>query len=123
MYARSGTRATAAPARGYGKSQVRAAEVPCGHPLPPGFSSQEAAQQQRTRVADELSFARCMRRRGVTHFPDPTAPGGLSVEMVQAQGVDVRSPAVLRVVQTCLPASRGALTPAKVREALHNARR
>jgi hypothetical protein len=33
----------------------------------------------------------------------------------------VHSPAVLRVVQACLPASHGALTPAKVREALRNA--
>jgi hypothetical protein len=41
--------------------------------------------------------------------------------MVQAQGIDVRSPAVLRVVQACLPASHGALTAAKVREAISGA--
>jgi len=35
----------------------------------------------------------------------------------------VHSPAVPRVVQACLPASHGALTPAKVREALNNAGR
>jgi hypothetical protein len=64
-----------------------------------------------------------MRSRGVSRFPDPTAQGGLTVEMVQAQGIDVHSPAVLRVVQACLPASHGALTPAKVREALNSAGR
>ena len=62
-----------------------------------------------------------MRSHGVARFPDPTAQGQLTVEMVQAQGIDVHSPAVLRVVQACLPASHGALTPAKVREALNNA--
>jgi hypothetical protein len=62
-----------------------------------------------------------MRSNGVSRFPDPTARGGLSVEMVQAQGIDVHSPAILRVVQTCLPASHGALTPAMVRHALDNA--
>ena len=99
-----------------------AATRTCNHLLPNGGrGSQEAAQQSRTRLADELSFARCMRRRGVTRFPDPTAQAGLSVEMVQAQGIDLHSPAVLRVVQACLPASHGALTPAKVREALNNA--
>ena len=68
-----------------------------------------------------LAFARCMRSHGVTRFPDPTAQGGLTVAMVEAQGIDVRSPTVLRVVQACLPASHGALTMTKVREALNNA--
>ena len=83
--------------------------------------SQETAQQQRTQLADGLSFARCIRSHGVARFPDPTAQGQLTVEMVQAQGIDVRSPAVLRAVQACLPASHGLLTPAKVRQALDNA--
>jgi hypothetical protein len=100
----------------------QAALSACDHLLPSGGSgSQETAQQQRAQLADELSFARCMRSHGVSRFPDPTAQGGLSVEMVQAQGIDVHSPAVLHVVQACLPASHGALTPAKVREALNNA--
>ncbi len=86
-----------------------------------GLGPPQTAQQQRTRLADELSFASCMRRHGVSRFPDPTAQGDLSVARVQAQGIDVRSPAVLRDVQACLPASHGALTPAKVREALANA--
>jgi hypothetical protein len=95
----------------------------CSHLLPTnGGSGQATAQQTRTQLADELSFARCVRSHGVSRFPDPSAQGGLTVEMVQAQGIDVHSPAVLRAVQACLPASHGALTPAKVREALDNAR-
>jgi hypothetical protein len=98
-----------------------AAQSACRHLLPNGGSGpQETAEQNRTRLADELSFAKCMRSHGVNRFPDPTAQGGLSVEMVQAQGIDVHSPAVLRVVQACLPASHGALTPAKVRKALNH---
>jgi hypothetical protein len=101
--------------------QYQAAQRACNHLLPNGGSeSQEPAQQNRTLVADMLSFARCMRSHGVSRFPDPTAQG-LSVEMVQAQGIDLHSPAVLRVVQACLPASHGALTPAKVREAIARA--
>jgi hypothetical protein len=95
----------------------------CGHLLPTNGASQETAQQRRTQLADELSFARCMRSHGVSRFPDPTAQGELTIAMVQAQGIDVRSPAVLRVVQACLPASHGGLTMAKVREALNNAGR
>ncbi len=107
---------------GYSVSRVRAVEQgACGHLLPVWGGSRETVQQQRTRLADALSFARCMRSHGVRQFPDPDAQGDLSVEMVRAQGIDVRSPAVLQIVQTCLPASHGALTAAKVRQALREA--
>jgi hypothetical protein len=108
---------------GGSNSHFQAAQRACNHLLPNGGSGsqEESTQQTRTKLADELSFARCMRSHGVARFPDPTAQGQLTVEMVEAQGIDVHSPAVLRVVQACLPASHGALTPAKVREALNNA--
>src|ERR1700740_3354525 len=86
--------------------------------LLPTRGGQQTARQRRSQLAAELSFARCMRTHGLARFPDPTAQGDLSVEMVQAHGIDVHSPVVLRVVQTCLPAAHGWLTPAKVREAL-----
>lgn len=106
-----------------GSPRFAAAQKACQGilPAPSGNGPQETAQQKHTRLADALSFAKCMRTHGVTSFPDPTAQGDLSVEMVQAAGIDVHSPAVLRVVQACLPASHGALTPAKIRAALNNA--
>jgi hypothetical protein len=111
--------------RALGVSGVRIKAVEqsaCGRYLP-GPSPQQTAQQQRTRLADGLSFARCMRHHGASRFPDPTAQGQLTVEMVQAQGIDVHSTTILRVVQTCLPASHGALTPAMVERALRDAPR
>jgi hypothetical protein len=110
-------------ALGYSVTRVRAVEDgPCNHLLPEnGTSSPQTAQQTRTHIADALSFARCMRGHGVARFPDPNGQGQLTIEMVQAEGIDVHSPAVLQAVQTCLPASHGALTPAKVREALAKA--
>jgi hypothetical protein len=98
--------------------QLHAAMNACDHLL--GAGSQESPQTP-TQLADELSFARCMRSHGVTRFPDPTAQGGLTVDMVVAQGIDVHSPAILQDVQACLPASHGALTPAMVRQALQHA--
>src|SRR5262249_38576359 len=52
--------------------QFRAAMRACNHLLPAngGSGSAETAQQQRTQLADGLSFARCMRSHGVTRFPD-----------------------------------------------------
>jgi hypothetical protein len=109
-----------------GKSQLRAATSACAHLLPGGLAGlvsapQQSARQKAAQLAAELSFARCMRRRGVSRFPDPSAQGSLSLAMVEAGGIDVHSPAVLRVVRACLPASHGWLTPARVAEALHNA--
>jgi hypothetical protein len=94
----------------------------CSPLLPRNGGSGQTSHQSRRQLADELSFARCMRSHGVSRFPDPTAQGGLSVEMVQAQGIDVHSRAVLRVVYACLPASHGALTPAMIRHSLNDAR-
>jgi len=109
---------------GSGTAHFNAALSACNHLLPSGpGGSQETAQQLHKQLEDELSFARCMRSHGVARFPDPTAQGELSVEMVQAQGIDVHAPAVLRVVQACLPASHGSLTAEKVREAIANAGR
>jgi len=109
-------------ARQQNPSRFDAADSDCRRLLPnESLGTPETPQQQHARLVDALSFARCMRSHGVTRFPDPTSQGQLTVEMVQAQGIDVHSPAVLRVVQMCLPASHGALTPAKVREAIDNA--
>ncbi len=100
-------------------AKFEAAQTTCSHLLPSGsLGPQETAQQKATKLADALSFAKCMRSHGVARFPDPTAQGDLTVEMVQAQGIDVHSTAVLRIVQKCLPASHGGLTAAKVREAI-----
>ena len=101
---------------------VQTALNACHQLLPSGpAGTQQTAAQQRSQLAAELSFAKCMRSHGVARFPDPTAQGQLPVSAVQAQGIDVHSPAVLHVVQVCLPASHGWLTAAKVREAINNA--
>ncbi len=101
--------------------KFNAADAACHYLAPAGLGPEQSPQEQRTQLADELSFAKCMRNHGVTNFPDPSAHGGLTVAMVEAQGIDVHSPAVLGVVQKCLPASHGALTIAKVNEAIRNA--
>jgi hypothetical protein len=102
--------------------KFNAAQTACIHLAPGGsLAAPQSAQQERVQLADELSFARCMRGHGVARFPDPTARDGLTIAMVEAQGIDVHSPTVLRVVQKCLPASHGALTMQKVNEAINHA--
>jgi hypothetical protein len=101
--------------------RVRTATERCSYLLPNRGGSQQPDRQTPKQLADERSFARCMRSHGVGNFPDPNGQSGLSVEMVEAQGIDVHSTAVLHVVQVCIPASHGGLTVAKVRQAIQNA--
>jgi hypothetical protein len=99
-------------------TRMRVLQRPCEHLLPAFNSGSQGSAP--LRIADALSFARCMRHHGVSKFPDPTAQSGLTVGLVEAQGINVHSQAFLRVVTACIPASHGGLTAAKVREAIQN---
>jgi hypothetical protein len=96
--------------------QFKTAQQACGSILP-ALTSAQTPRQQHQATQDKLAFARCMRGDGVTNFPDPTSQGELSLQMVNAAGVDVRSPAVLTAAKTCLPAANGAITAADIQSA------
>jgi hypothetical protein len=100
---------------------VRTASKKCDGilPGPGGQSAAQLAAQQHTRELDMLSFAQCMRGRGITSFPDPTAQGQLSVAMVNSAGVDLHAPQTLKAALACAPASHGALTPAQIEQAVN----
>ncbi|HEY2162276.1 MAG TPA: hypothetical protein VGH24_13300 [Solirubrobacteraceae bacterium] len=76
------------------------------------------AQQRHERVVHMLAFAQCMRSHRVSSFPDPTPQGQLSLAMVTAAGIDLHAPAVQAAAYACVPASGGALTAAKIHQAL-----
>jgi hypothetical protein len=102
-------------------SEFNAASGACKNLLPSGgLAPPQTSRQQATQLADWLSFARCMRGHGVTSFPDPTAQGDLTIAMVQAHGIDLHSPSVLRAMHTCIPASHRQLTAAKISEAVRS---
>jgi len=73
---------------------VQAAAKKCG----------SQAERQAGETQSRIAFAHCMRMHGVTNFPYPTAQGHVSPAMVQAAGIDMRSPAVVQVLSACLPA-------------------
>jgi hypothetical protein len=93
-----------------------AAQTACGGLLPAPDSGAPRAPLTREQLAGALSFSRCMRRHDVADFPDPTSQG-LTLEMVQAAGVDVRAPAVVSAARTCLPAAHGAISGAQIERA------
>jgi hypothetical protein len=65
-----------------------------------------------------LAFAHCLRTHGVTGFPDPTATGQLSEEMISAAGVDIHAPSFLDAARACVGVTHGAITMAQVSQAI-----
>jgi hypothetical protein len=91
----------------------------CAGILPAPTSADLAAQaaQQRAHTRDLLSFAHCMRDRGINGFPDPGAQGQLTLQMITGAGIDLQAPQVAVAARACIPASGGAITPATVAQA------
>jgi hypothetical protein len=105
---------------GLSASQMRAAESPCVHLLPNGgLGPQQTPQQTRTRVADALAFARCVRARGFPSFPDPTNQGQLTPQMVTAAGIDLHQRKLLDAGLACVGVTHGLLTPAAIERAVN----
>jgi hypothetical protein len=64
-----------------------------------GYQAEQQTEETRSRIA----FVRCMRAHGLKNFPFPTPDGAVSVEMVEAAGINPQAPAVARVEAKCLP--------------------
>jgi hypothetical protein len=102
-----------------GSPQFKTAQAACQSIMPAPSKADLAAQAaaQRARTQDLLSFARCMRGRGVNDFPDPSAQGQLTLAMITGAGIDLHAPQVAVAARACLPAANGAITRADVAQA------
>ncbi len=87
-------------------------------PTPNNISPTQRAQQQNAREQHILAFAKCLRSHGIPDFPDPSSQGQLTLEMLNAAGVDLHAPTVLAAAKACLGTARGAITTADVQRAL-----
>ncbi len=90
------------------------------HAGPENGSPKENAEHNRARAQYMLAFARCLRSHGVQGFPDPTAQGQLTLEMIRAAGVDLQAPAFLAAAQACLGVTHGAITFQQVEQAIRH---
>lgn len=102
-----------------GSPSFKSAQKACAHiiPGPKGQGLSPAEQQARTRAM--LAFAQCLRAHGFPRFPDPTAQGQLSLEMVTAAGIDLHTPALLTAGKACASVTHGQITPAQVVQAIN----
>lgn len=99
--------------------QWGAAQTACKGILPEPSKSDLAQQahDQLVHKQDLLAFAHCLRDHGVSGFPDPNAQGTLSLQAVQAAGIDLTAPQVRTAALACVPASNGGVTRAAVMQA------
>jgi hypothetical protein len=96
----------------------QSAYTACKHLLPGGGPNAALqARRQRQERAGLLAFAQCMRRHGLTRFPDPNSQGELTQQMATAAGIDIHAPSVAADARACVPASHGTITPADVARA------
>lgn len=101
--------------------QFKAAQEACKGIMPaPENGAKEHAEQGRARAQYLLAFAQCLRSHGVQGFPDPTAQGQLTLEMLRAAGVDLQAPSFLSAAQACVGVTHGAITLAQVEQAIHH---
>jgi hypothetical protein len=98
-----------------GNSRSQAAQTACMHVNggSPGTGGPDAAPSQ-ARTGAFLAFARCMRHRGLTNFPDPTTSGQLTHQMLANAGVNLHQPAVVHDADACVSVTHGMITKATV---------
>jgi hypothetical protein len=115
-----GSVAQAAPSQAVGTHAFKAAQKACQGILPPPQSPAQQAQQEREHGQVLLAFTRCLRSHGVPKFPDPNSRGQLSLQTVQAAGVDLHAPVVLTAARACVGVTHGQITMAQVEQAINN---
>jgi hypothetical protein len=90
------------------------AVLACQHLLPDGGPRAGAKTEAHGQTLAALAFARCMRERGFTSFPDPTSTGQLSQEMLASAGIDIHQPAAIQAADACTSVTYGLITRAAV---------
>jgi hypothetical protein len=87
----------------------------CQHLIPgQQNNSNGGSAHSRKQIQGMLAFARCIRARGFTHFPDPTSTGQLDREMLARAGIDLHQPAIVRAADACTSVTHGQITRAIV---------
>lgn len=108
-------RAVIAAFQHVGNSLAQTAQTACMHLNggSPGTGNNGGASSQ-ARMSAMLAFARCIRRHGLNNFPDPTAGGDLTHQMLASAGIDLHQPAVVNDADACVSVTHGLLTKVAV---------
>jgi hypothetical protein len=102
-----------------GSPNFKTASQACQSILPAPTGS--IAGQQQARKQGLLAFARCMRAKNITGFPDPTQQGVLTLQMISAAGIDIHSRKILDTAKSCAAVSNGAVKASDIEAAENSA--
>jgi hypothetical protein len=91
-----------------------AAMTACGHLLPGQENQAQAPAHTHQQLDAMLAFARCIRGHGFSRFPDPTANGSVTHEMLDQAGIDLHQPALTQAADSCVSVTHGLITRADV---------
>ena len=95
--------------------QITRAQNDCQHAMPvAGLGPAGSEPPPRTRFADELALARCVRSHGFPTFPDPTHAAELTRAMIAGAGIDLHQPALAQAADACVGVTHGGITRAMV---------
>jgi hypothetical protein len=83
-------------------------------PGPQSYSPAQLAARERELVA----FASCLREHGLGNFPDPTPQGRLTLQMVDAAGINLHQPVVITAARACIGVTHGLINGATVEHAI-----
>lgn len=100
------------PASAAASPKFKSAQHACRGIIPaPGNTPTPVQPGQK---AAYLAFARCMRDRGFSEFPDPNAQGKITPAMLSTAGVDLRSRRFIHDALGCVSVTHGFITAADV---------
>jgi hypothetical protein len=100
------------PASAAAAPAFKAAQKACAH-FQPGPRNSRGDQNAPNKLA-LVAFARCLRADGVSGFPDPTAAGQITSEMLSAAGINFHGPAFFRAAKRCVGVTHGQITMAEI---------
>jgi hypothetical protein len=86
----------------------------CQRLLPGQQTDNPGSAHSHKQVDAMLDFARCIRARGFSRFPDPTSTGELNHTMLAQAGIDLHQPAVVQAADACVSVTHGVITRAIV---------
>jgi hypothetical protein len=99
---------------GAGNSKADAASTACKNVNGGSPGTGQGVSQSQAHRGAMLAFARCMRRRGLVNFPDPSNNGGLTHAMLATAGIDLHQPGAVRAADACAGVTHGVITKAVV---------
>ncbi len=73
-----------------------------GAPAASGSASSSGANNTAAHADQAVKFAKCMRRNGVSQFPDPSGSGKITIDgIVNGSSLDPNSPAFEQAISAC----------------------